>query len=222
MKSSSLTKRIVIYFVGMLVLSFGIVLNTKASLGVSPIITVSYTISRIWKLNFSNITFLLYSTFVVIEITIRSIQRKWKELPFILLQIALSLAFTRVMDIYDRLLPDLGGVEDSFAGTIPFRVLILLLAIFLIGLGIVLTVEPDLIPNPADGIVYVISDTVGKSMGIIKNTIDITCVCISCIICILNHERITGVGIGTILAMLLCGRVVALTTKPVKKLLDEE
>ena len=40
------------YLVGLLVLALGISLNTKTGLGVSPIISVSYSISTIWNLNF--------------------------------------------------------------------------------------------------------------------------------------------------------------------------
>ena len=38
------------YLVGLLVLALGISLNTKTGLGVSPIISVSYSISTIWNL----------------------------------------------------------------------------------------------------------------------------------------------------------------------------
>ena len=42
------------YLGGLLVLALGIILNTKAGLGVSPIISVSYSISTILKSNFGN------------------------------------------------------------------------------------------------------------------------------------------------------------------------
>ena len=51
------------YFLGLLILAFGITLNTKTGLGVSPIISVAYCISTIRNLNFGNITLLLYSSF---------------------------------------------------------------------------------------------------------------------------------------------------------------
>ena len=46
--------RIIIYVAGLLVLALGIILNTKAGLGVSPIISVSYSISQINGFNFGN------------------------------------------------------------------------------------------------------------------------------------------------------------------------
>ena len=41
--------RILIYIAGLLTLALGIILNTKAGLGVSPIISISYSISEITK-----------------------------------------------------------------------------------------------------------------------------------------------------------------------------
>ena len=43
------------------------ILNTKSGLGVSPIISVAYSISTIWNLNFGDTTFALYAIFVMIE-----------------------------------------------------------------------------------------------------------------------------------------------------------
>ena len=62
--------RIVFYVAGLLILALGIILNTKSGLGVSPIISVAYSIATIGGFNFGNITFLLYSAFVVVEIVL--------------------------------------------------------------------------------------------------------------------------------------------------------
>ena len=49
--------RWIIYSIGMLILAMGLTLNTKAGLGVSPIISLSYAMSEIWHLNFGDVTF---------------------------------------------------------------------------------------------------------------------------------------------------------------------
>ena len=211
-----MVKRIFVYLAGMIILSFGIVLNTKVELGVSPVITVSYTISKIWSLDFSLITFLLYSLFCMVEVIIRGFQNRWKEVPLILLQLPLSFVFTRAMYLYDRWIPAASLYAGTFYGTVFFRTVILFVAILCMGIGVVLTVEPHLVPNPTDGMTDVIADAVGMNMGTVKNILDITCVGTACLICVLCHHRITGVGIGTILSMLLIGRVVAFTNQYVK------
>lgn len=52
--NKKMVNRIIIYVAGLLVLAIGIILNTKAGLGVSPIISVSYSISQINGFNFGN------------------------------------------------------------------------------------------------------------------------------------------------------------------------
>ena len=76
MNNKSTNKKIIrgiIYITGLLTLALGIILNTKAGLGVSPIISVSYSISQIMKINFGNMTFILYGIFVVIEFILHMI-----------------------------------------------------------------------------------------------------------------------------------------------------
>ena len=62
--------RILVYVVGMFMLALGLTLNTKANLGVSPIISVPYSISQITGLNFGDLTFVVYAIFVVVQIII--------------------------------------------------------------------------------------------------------------------------------------------------------
>ena len=112
--------RIVFYAAGLLILALGIILNTKSGLGVSPIISVAYSIATIGGFNFGNITFLLYSAFVVVEIVLHIFrnQRYSREangaiapaarrdlklvLLMDLLQLPLSLVFTRFMNLFPR------------------------------------------------------------------------------------------------------------------------
>ena len=60
--------RILFYAAGLLLLALGLTLNTKAGLGVSAIISVSYSISLIFSYNFGNTTLALYGYFVVIQL----------------------------------------------------------------------------------------------------------------------------------------------------------
>ena len=74
MKKSTIY-RAIFYIAGLLILALGIVLNTKSGLGVSPIISISYSVSVIYGLNFGNATFGLYAVFVAVEIMLHLIRR---------------------------------------------------------------------------------------------------------------------------------------------------
>ena len=66
-----------------------------------------------------------------------------------------------------------------------------------------------LVPNPADALAATIGDKLGKGMGIGKNVFDVTCFCISGIIGLVFTRHIIGLGIGTVLAVIFTGRVIA-------------
>lgn len=203
--------RIVFYITGMLVLAFGIILNTKSGLGVSPLISVSFVASHILNQNFGDMTLVLYSSYIIIEIVIHLLRKKYKNILFDLLQFPVSLVFTRVMNLFGGFIPELATeCQGLFWGGLTGRILALLVAFLLTGLGIVLTVNMKIIPNPGDGVVSTVADYAGKNIGFMKNVFDITSVIISVFAGILLLGKPVGIGIGTLLAAILIGRIVAL------------
>ena len=98
----------IIYFIGLIVLALGIVLNTKTLLGVSPIISIPYNICHIWHLNLGAITFVFYCFCVLIEAILKGKEFKLYEL----LQIPMSLVtsvFINIFDQYLNIVPDTLG-----------------------------------------------------------------------------------------------------------------
>lgn len=76
----SFSFRILFYCIGLLVLALGLTLNIKTGLGVSPIISVAYSISEIFDHNFGNMTLALYSIFILIELVLHMIRnRKYRR-----------------------------------------------------------------------------------------------------------------------------------------------
>ena len=150
------TNRIIVYIVGLFILALGLTLNTKANLGVSPIISVPYSISQITGLNFGDLTFIEYVVFVVIQI--------W----------------------------------------------ILAMAIICTGVGAAMSLSMQFVPNPGDGIVQALAGKFNKSVGLTKNMFDCVSVCITLCIGLIFAHTILGIGIGTLIAVLGVGRVIAL------------
>ena len=72
--------RIFFYLLSLVILALGITLNTKTGLGVSPIISVSYSVSQVLGLNFGNVTFVWYTIFVLAQLVIRGKNRRWYDL----------------------------------------------------------------------------------------------------------------------------------------------
>lgn len=206
--------RILLYALGMVTLALGITLNTKVSLGVSPIVSVAYCMSEIFHWGFGNATFLWYSIFVAVEIVLILLKRDeaWKrKLISALLQLPLSLVFTRFMNLFSDVIPVFQeAYPDSFPGSFAGRFLLLLLAVVLTGVGAALSLDMQIVPNPGEGIVQAFVDFTGKKTGTVKNLLDLSCVLISLCVGLLVTRGLLGIGVGTVIAALGVGRVVAL------------
>ena len=192
--------RLLFYLAGMVILAFGITMNTKTGLGVSPIISVAYSVSTIWKLNFGNTTMALYCVFVIAQFIIRGKDRKWSDL----LQIPVALLVSQLLNLFSWLMRDFHF--ENFWINPAF----LILAILLTGLGVVLSVDMRLVPNPGDGIVQAISDRTGKSLGLTKNLFDIGCIITTIVLGLTTEGKLIGIGLGTVLAVIGVGRAIAL------------
>jgi uncharacterized membrane protein YczE len=205
------------YLAGLLVLALGITINTKAGLGVSPIISVSYSISTIWKLNFGNTTLVLYGAFVVVELILHLLKKPphlKRVLVLDVLQFPLSLVFTRFLNLFSAWIPNF---KVDFAGTVlaslPVRIVVLVVAIILTGVGAAMSLNMRIIPNPGDGIVQAISDVVGKPVGLTKNCFDLFNICVTTTVGLVFAGHIVGIGLGTVLAVIGVGRVMAIFNK---------
>ena len=194
-----------IYLAGMTLLALGITLTTLAGLGASAIVSVPYTISRGFGLNFANLTLIFYCSFVAAEFIINGNRRRWLDL----LQIPVSILFTRFMALFQWGIP-------YESGYLPTDLLVLLLGILLTGIGAATAVDMMLIPNPGDGIVNSISMRSGKELGLCKNCFDIGCVTCALIFGTLFGSPLLGIGLGTLLSMLGVGRVMAVWNRLVK------
>lgn len=195
--------RSLIYIIGMLVLALGITLNTRTDLGVSPLISVAFCVSKLTDVSIGNMTFLWYIVFVAVEIVCHIKMKRYKSILADILQIPLSVVFTRFMNLFTVWIPDM-------TGNIVIRLIALAIAIVLTGMGIVLTLNVRLIPNPGDGIVQALADIFHAQISTVKNVLDTICAASTIVIGLIFAGKIIGIGIGTMLAVIFVGRVVAI------------
>ena len=195
-----------IYLAGMTLLALGITLTTLAGLGASAIVSVPYTVSCGFGLSFANLTLIFYCSFVGAEFVIKGPQRSWLDL----LQIPVSIVFTRFMALFQRMI-------GYHSGYLPTDLLVLVLGIVLTGIGAATAVDMQLIPNPGDGIVNSISLRSGKELGFCKNCFDLGCVTCALLIGTLFGSPLLGIGLGTLLSMLGVGRVMAVWNRCCKE-----
>ncbi len=189
--------RFCIYLVGMLLIALGVILNTKAGLGASAIISVPYTISEGTGMSLANLTLITYCVLVVLQFFVKGKNRQWIDV----LQIAVSVLVTRFMALVEWAIP-------YQSGNLPCDLGVMVLGIFFTGVGAAMAVDMQLIPNPGDGIVSSIADRTEKELGLCKNCVDVFCVACSLVTGLCMGNLWLGVGLGTIASMVGVGRVI--------------
>ena len=192
----------VLYCIGLILLALGLILNTKTGLGVAPVITIPYSISNIWGVNLGNATLCIYILCVFGQMILRG--KKFRS--FDLLQIPMSVIFSRIMNIFN----DMISINSD---SLVINLILLVVAIILTGIGVAMSVEMKVVPNAADGLAHAIAEKTGKGLGLGKNILDISCAVAAVVIGIVFSGKIVGIGLGTLAAMLFVGRVIALFNK---------
>lgn len=201
MSTGSKFYRWLFYILGMATLALGIVLNTKSRLGMAPILSGMFCLSEIYSLNFSTLTLAYYILLVAAQFILRARNYRLPDL----LQVPVSIVFTRLMDIFSKILP----LEPVFLWQ---KLLIAAAAVLATGAGMTLALNMRLVPNPGDGIVQAISDRSGLSLGMSKNFFDGGSALLAIVLSLVLSGRIIGLGIGTVINVVCIGRVVALCT----------
>ena len=188
------------YCIGLMILALGIILNTKTGLGVSPIISIPYSISKIWNINLGNATMCIYILCVAGQAVLRGKEFR----PFDLLQVPMSIIFSRIINIFNDMIV-------INCDNLIMNLLLLAVAIMLTGIGAYTTVQMKIVPNAADGLTQALAERIKKGLGLAKNIIDISSVIITVVIGLVCAGKVVGIGLGTLAAVICVGRAIALT-----------
>ncbi len=192
------SKRVLTYCIGILILACGITLNTKTRLGVSPVISVAYNIAQILHTPLGPTTFIYYAFLIFLQFLLLP-----KDFSIVQCgQIICAFLTSAFIQLFDLILPSPDGM--------PFRLLLLFVAIFLTGLGASITVGMKLVPNPADALANIIGKKIGRDLGLGKNILDAVCIILAVILGLVFSGSLLGIGIGTAVSVLFTGRVMAL------------
>ena len=188
--------RVLIYFLGLIILCLGVVLNTKTNLGVAAINAIPFVISKSTSFTLGNCVIVLYCIFILMQFIIN------KKVDLLtILQLPVSLLFGRMVDFVNIY------ILKFEASNIISGLIMLAIAILLVGLGTTLVISQNLIPNAPDGMVNALGRLFNKPFSYIKVRFDIICVGIALIVSFLLAGKIVGIGLGTLISMLLTGNV---------------
>ena len=192
--------RLIVYLLGIVSISLGIVLCKRCSMGISPISSVPLVLESILPLSFGVLTMFYHFANTILQMIIAK-----KVNGMLLLQFALGAVFGQIINFFQFLL----HFETS---SIPAELLLLSLSVFFTALGMVLMLNMKLVQNPPDGLVRLISEKTGKELGTVKIIYDICCVVISVFIGFVFLHQLKGFGLATIVSALCVGRLVTFLT----------
>ena len=201
MKNNKLAARWLIYVAGMSIQGLGLYLNARCGLGTSALLGVAYVLGLFWNVSFGDATKVIFAIYILAQFVVRGWKGKqWRDL----LQLPVAIFIGEVFNLLDLVIPA-GILQSSW----PVRIAALLCAITFYGIGATLAVNMRLMPSPGDGIVQALSDRTGVELGKVKRMTDCTLVVTAAILSFVLFGRLEGVGIGTIVAMFLVGKIIS-------------
>ena len=195
---SQIFKRFIIYALGLMILCFGVVLNTKTNLGVAAINVIPYVFANTTNITLGTAVFILYCILIILQCLI-----KQKIELLVILQLPVSLLFGRMVDFINI------KILNFSAGSWIEGVIMLIIAINLVAIGTTFVVEQRLVPNAPDGFVQALADKIGWIFGKTKVCFDVLFVGLAAGLSMFLAGSIIGIGIGTLASMIFTGLLCA-------------
>ena len=200
MKHDHVCRRILVFAVGLLVISLSIGFITKASLGTPPISSIPYSLSLIFpSLSLGNFTIIYSLLLVFLQLVILGKQADKVSLG---LQVVISFVFGYFIDFGMMLLGD-------FSPEIYWeRIVCVLIGCFGLAFGVYLQIVADFTMVPGDGFAYALSVRIKKKpYRVVRVCSDVSMIVIAAIIGYIGMGTTGGVREGTVICALLIGTI---------------
>jgi uncharacterized membrane protein YczE len=196
-------RRAALCLLGNFVLAFGVAMAVKADMGITPVNSIAFVLSRIFPIDHGLLTGVIYAFYVLIQLAILGREFRLNNL----LQGAAALVFGWFVFLCNH----------ALAFPVPqfylVRLLFLLAGIGIIGLGIMLYLRADILPQPAEGLILAIQKKTGWKLYNIKVVFDSSVVVIAAVISFVITRGIIGIREGTLISMIGIGRCLGFFTK---------
>lgn len=195
--------RILVYCAALFLMAVGVALSVNSNLGVSPVNSLPYVISRIIGVQMGTCVTVLFCFYILLQVII--LRREFQ--PVQLLQIAFSTLFGYFVDFAKLLVGDF--VIATYAG----KLVMLAASIFLIALGVMLYIDVELVPMPMEGLSSCIAKKLGKPFPTMKTVVDCIVVATGVVLSFVFLGRLDGIREGTIITAMVTGKLIAVFRK---------
>ncbi len=196
--------RVGVYCLGLLLLAFGVAISVNSNLGVSPVNSLPYVISRILDVQLGSCVTVVFCSYIALQVLILG-----REFQIVnLLQILFSTLFGYFVDFAKLCVGDFA--IPTYAG----KLVMLAVSIVFIALGILLYLEAELVPMPMEGLTGCIAKKLGKPFPTMKTVVDCVVVGTGLVLCLVFLGRLDGIREGTVITAVITGKVIALLRRP--------
>ena len=202
-----MVKKALIYVTGLLFMAFGVAFSVNSSLGVSPVDSLPYVISRITGLDLGNCVIGIFAFYILVQILL--LRKKFR--PIDLTQLIFSTIFGRFVDVAKKV------VGDFAIPTYPGQLVMLAISIVFVAIGVCLYMDVQLVNMPMEGMTHAVNRVFfpDKPFHDIKVIMDCLTVVIGIVLSFVFLGKLDGIREGTVICALLVGKLM----KPMQKVL---
>lgn len=204
LKEENYRIRLLLYILGLFIMTLGISMSVKSNLGVSPVSSIPYSITCITGLEMGKATILFHVFLVLLQIVILGKAFKIKNL----LQVAAGIIFGYFTTFSNYLFSFLPTPDN-----IVVRLVLMIGSAVLIAVGIFFYLPADIVPLAGEGAMQAISEKTNFLFSKVKIGFDVTMVAASLAACLIALHKAGAVGIGTIAASILVGTILGRITR---------
>lgn len=188
-------KKAIIFYLGVILVAFGIALNEKSGLGQAPLDTLSFNLSLVCNIKPIYCIILVNSLLILIYFLLKPSKKIW---ILILSTILLSLTF--------NLLSNYILIFD--ANYLALRIALFVLANILIGLGVAFQIYSKFCITALEGIILFIKDKIKRlSFGSTRVIVESSIILISSTLSLIFKHSFGSVGLATLIMLVSCGYI---------------
>lgn len=203
--------RVAIYCFALLLMALGVALSVNSNLGVSPVNSLPYVVSRILNVQMGACVTVIFCFYILLQVIM--LRREFQLVQ--LLQIVFSTIFGYFVDFAKMLVGD-------FAIPTYFGQLAMLAAsIVLIALGVLMYMDVQLVPMPMEGLSSTLAKKLGKPFPTMKMVIDCLVVLIGVVLSLVFLGTLDGIREGTVITAIVVGKLIAIFKKPISPIIKK-
>lgn len=204
--------KLLFYFGGLLVMALGVIISSKANLGVPPSSSIAYTMDVCFGIPIGVATVPFFAVLVLLQILL--LRKNYKLIN--LLQLPVGIVFGIFLTSFQKLFTGI-PTPDNFL----LKLVMLLISTVFVAAGLFLYISPGFITLAPDGFILAVATVTKKKYHDVKIVFDVSMVTVSMITCLLVIHSLGSVGIGTVISAVIIGYEIKLMTKFFGKQRDE-